>query len=446
MNMKTYFYLFIAMFFSLSVHGQHIDTEKLDELFDHIERYNRGIGEIVIDRGGQNLYQRRFGPEDLTRRNTTDELPLAYRIGSITKMLTATIIYQLCEEGKLSQEDTLSHFYPGLPNAGKITIAHLLSHTSGLQDYAVKEDSLLYWLYKPATETEIFNEIKRQGVAFEPGDKFRYSNTGYYLLTRIIEKEYGKPYPEVFSEKIVRPLKLGLTLSGKDTDTFIAPSYQLSTNSRWNEMEEFYFPNVIGLGDVVSTPLDLVVIVRSLFHSKLITRESLADMKPIGEETFGKGMMQFTTSGKLFYGHGGDTFGTSSLALYNPDDDLSIALSINGKSISRNELLKYVSAIIYGTEYELPEYPAVNENKIDTRIFSQYEGTYSSQEPPISFKVFLDGEDLKVEQYRQPILILEALTDRKFINSVAKCEWEFAPEDKKLYLWQHGKEFEFMKE
>ncbi len=444
--MKTYFYLFMAMLFSLSVHGQNINTEKLDELFDHIEHYNRGIGEIAIDRGGQTLYQRQFGPEDLTCRNITDELPLAYRIGSVTKMLTATMIYQVCEEGKLAQEDTLSRFYLGIPNAGKITIAHLLSHTSGLQDYAVKEDSLLYWLCKPATETDIFNEIKRQGVAFEPGDKFRYSNTGYYLLTRIIEKAYGKPYPEVFSEKIVRPLKLRLTFSGKDTDTFIAPSYQLSTNSEWREMEDFYFPNVIGLGDVVSTPSDLVAIVRSLFYSKLITRESLVDMKPIGEEAFGKGMMQFTASGKSFYGHGGDTFGTSSLALYNPDDDLSIALSLNGKSISRNELLKYVSAIIYSTEYELPEYPAVNKNKIDTRMLSQYEGTYSSQELSISLQVFLDGEDLKVELYRQPILILEALTNRKFINSVAKCEWEFATEDKKLYLRQHGKEFEFMKE
>lgn len=375
--MRTYLNLFIGMLFSISVYGQDINVQKLDELFDHIERYNKGIGEITIDQSGEIMYHRRFGPKNLTRRSSIGELPLTYRIGSITKMLTATMIYQLCEQGKLSQEDTLSRFYPELPNAGKINIAHLLSHTSGLQDYAVKEDSLLYWLCKPVNEIEIFNEIKRQGVAFQPGETFRYSNTGYYLLTRIIEKEYGKPYPEVLSEKITQPLQLTHTLSGKDIDPEIAPSYQPNIKREWREMRDFYFPNVIGLGDVASTPLDMIAIIRSLFDSKLITGESLADMKPVGEDTFGKGMMRFTASGKIFYGHGGDTFGTSSLTLYNPQDSLAIAFSINGKGITRNELLKYVSAIIYDKDYKLPEYPEIENIVIDSLILNQYEGHIS---------------------------------------------------------------------
>ncbi|MDH6342149.1 D-alanyl-D-alanine carboxypeptidase [Parabacteroides sp. PFB2-12] len=444
--MKTFFSSFIAILLSVSVYAQEINVQKLNKLFDHIEHSNQGVGEIAIDQGGRTLYQRRFGPKTLTHSTPAGELPLGYRIGSVTKMLTAIMIYQLCEEGKLTQEDTLGHFYPDLPNADKITIAHLLSHTSGLQDYAVKNDSLLYWLCKPVEEIDIFNEIKRQGVASEPGDKFRYSNTGYYLLMQIIEKEYEKPYPEVFLERIVKPLNLRLTISGKDCDPVIAPSYELNTSKEWSEMVDFYFPNVTGLGDVVSTPLDLIVIIRSLFDSTLVAGESLTDMQPVDKETFGKGLMRFNASGKVFYGHGGDTFGTSSLALYNPEDDLSIALSLNGKSITRGELLKYVSAIIYDAEFEFPGFPEVNREKVDLTLFKRYVGTYSCQEPSISLKVFLDGENLKVELHRQPILMMEAVTERIFRNSVAKCEWEFDPENQKLYLRQRGKLFEFTRE
>lgn len=444
--MKTYLHVFLGMLFSISLCGQNIDVEKLNELFDHIEHQNQGIGEIAIDKGGKRVFRRRFGPVELTGRSSTGELPLTYRIGSITKMLTATLIYQLCEQGSLSQGDTLGRFYGDLPNAGQITIAHLLSHTSGLEDYAVKEDSLLYWLFKPVTEMEILNEIKRQGVAFDPGERFRYSNTGYYLLTHIIEKVYDRPYAEVFSERIAQPLHLRSTLSGKGDDPVIAPSYELNTKREWSEMQDFYFPNVTGLGDVASTPSDLIKIVRGLFRSELVSLESLKDMKPVGEETFGKGMMRFTASGKVFYGHGGDTFGTSSFVVYNPEDDLSIALSLNGKSISRNEVFKFVSAIMYDSEYRLPDFPKVKQGRVDPIVLSRYEGTYSCQDPALSVVVFRDGDNLKIRLYRQPILMLEAITDLKFFNSVAKCEIEFDRDYQRFFLRQQGQQYEFMRE
>jgi len=444
--MKTYVCLFFSFLFVFSSYGQDVRAEQLDELFDYIESYNQGIGEVVIARNGETFYQRRFGPAELTRQGTAADIPLSYRIGSVTKMLTATLIFQLIEEGALTLDHTLDGFYPNVPNASRIKIRHLLAHTSGLADYAVKEDSLIYWLCEPATEKEIFQEIGRQGVLFEPADSFRYSNTGYYLLTRIVEREYGKPYREVLDEKIVVPLQLTQTISSKSEDPAIAPSYQLSTNREWEVVKDFYFPNVVGLGDVASTPSDLVRIVCGLFDSQLIGKESLEEMKPSDGDTFGKGLMRFPAFGRVFYGHAGDTFGTSSLAVFNPEDSLAIGLSVNGRGIMRNELWEYISAILYEEPYVLPEYPAIRSYRIDPLSYVRYEGSYTCHEPAISLRVFPEGGNLMMQLAGQLSFVLEALEDGVFTNSMVKVQIEFDPENRKLIFKQSGHELEFIKE
>nr|WP_305070017.1 serine hydrolase domain-containing protein [Flavobacterium covae] len=130
------------------------------------------------------MYNKDFGQKnipDLIYNNTTK-----YQIGSVTKLITATLIYKLIEKKKLGINDKLSDFYPEIPNSEKITIKNLLEHTSGLGSYVVKEGQV--WVTEKVTEKEIFNLIIKQGVSFEPNEKVAYSNTAYYLLTKIIEK------------------------------------------------------------------------------------------------------------------------------------------------------------------------------------------------------------------------------------------------------------------
>src|SRR5690606_21926652 len=174
--------------------------QKIDSLITTVEKENIDIGAVSIFKEGKEVYNRNFNHKVIDGNKAPKNLK--YHIGSTTKMLTATMIFQLIEENKLKLNDILASYFPDIPNAENITIGHLLSHSSGLADYVVKQDTLYFWLKEPVSEKEIFDEIKRQGTLFQPGDSVSYSNTGYYLLTKILEKEQGKKYKEILAENI----------------------------------------------------------------------------------------------------------------------------------------------------------------------------------------------------------------------------------------------------
>lgn len=143
----------------------------------------------------------------------------------------------------------------------------MLSHRSGLADYVLKEDTLPLWLIHPVDEADILNEIVRQGVLFAPGKDFRYSNTAYYLLRRIVERRYGLPYRDAVARYITTPLGMYDTEAAVADKRAAAPSYQINTANCWQEVSDFYFPNVIGVGDIISTPQDLIKLIEALFQT-----------------------------------------------------------------------------------------------------------------------------------------------------------------------------------
>lgn len=438
-NLLLTFSLFLLAF---TANSQEIDVKKMNDLISHIENNNKSIGAITVAKNGKTLYSRSFGQKNL-KNNTKPTKDLKYQIGSVTKMLTATMIYQLAEKNKLDLNEKIDTYFPTVPNASKISINNLLEHTSGLGDFVTKNDSLPFWLTKPATEKEIFSEIQRQGTLFQPGDSIEYSNTGYYLLTRILEKKYNKNYKTIINENIIKPLGLKNTrsLDTKDQLADVAKSYSFKTE--WTEVEEFYFPNVIGVGDVVTTTEDLTTIVNAIITHKLINAESLAKMKPKAEQTFGKGLMQFPFYDKTFYGHGGDTFGTHSLVGYNENDGYSISLIINGLVFSRNDFTIGILSILYGKEYKFPDF---TKYAVTPEALTSYEGTYSTKDFPLKVKIYKDGDDLMAQATGQSSFALEPYAENKFRFKTAQIEIEFKIADNKMLFSQAGNEVIFSRE
>lgn len=437
-NLLLTFCLFLLVF---TANSQEIDTKKMDDFISHIENNNKSIGAVTVAKNGKTLYSRSFGQKNLS--NTKPVNGLKYQIGSITKMLTATMIYQLAEKNKLDLNEKIDTYFPTIPNAGKISINNLLEHSSGLGDFVIKNDSIPFWLTKPVTEKEIFSEIQRQGTLFQPGDSIEYSNTGYYLLTRILEKKYNKSYKAIINDNIIKPLKLKNTRSidTKDQLTDIAKSYEFK--KEWTGIEEFYFPNVIGVGDVVSTTEDLTIIINAILTHKLINTESLAKMKPKAEQTFGKGLMQFPFYDKTFFGHGGDTFGTHSLVGYNENDGYSISLIINGLVFSRNDFTIGILSILYGKEYKFPDFTKYD---VTPEALTSYEGTYSTKDFPLKVKIYKDGDDLMAQASGQSSFPLEPYAENKFRFKAAEIEIEFKVADNKMLFSQAGNEVIFSRE
>lgn len=438
--MKNQFFLFVLSLLTLTTYSQDNNTKKIDSLISYLEKNNQGIGTIAIAKGGKTIYSKQFGQKKL---KPEDQTPENYHIGSVTKMLTATMIYQLVDAKKLQLDEKIAIYFPEVPNAKNISIIDLLSHKSGLKDYVFKNDSLMYWLTKPVAEAAIFSEIKRQGVAFQPGDSVRYSNTGYFLLTKILEKKYRKNYKAILEQQIIKPLHLQYTrsIAVGNSDKGVAKSFRYGM--AWEEIKEFYFPNVVGVGDVVSTPEDMNTFMQALYSNKLISAKSLAIMQPVAKNRFGSGQMQFPFMERTFYGHGGDTYGSHTIVAYNPKDQLGVTLILNGQEMTSSQYLIAVLNVLYDQLYRFPSFNTTYTP--DSGTFTVLEGTYSGTGIPLKIKIAKSGTKLTAQASGQTAFELQATGPNKFRKPSIQLEMEFHA-DQSMTLKQSGREFLLHKE
>lgn len=342
--------LFIPLLFSQKAFSQDIHAEKMDDYIGYIQKNNLDIGSFSVFQKGKEVYFKSFGniEKQKTNRNTT------YQIGSVTKLFTAVLIFKLVEQHKISLNDPLSKYFPEVKNSGKITVKNLLEHSSGLNNY-VKKDEKIIWLKDPRTDQEIMQEIIGQRILFSPDENVFYSNSGYYLLGKIIEKEYDKNYGEVLKEQLTKPFQLSQTKSALENPKQITGSYIFERDA-WQPAKDFYFKNIVGVGDISSSTENLNRFINLLFNYKILSKETVDIMKPIiGKETYGRGLMTFNFHAVDFYGNTGGTYGTNTIVIFDEKTDTSITLIINGERYPRNEFIKDIVDIIYNNTIKFPE-------------------------------------------------------------------------------------------
>lgn len=174
--------LSLLLFFSFHVFGQSPDTTKLNDFFNALDLHDLANGSIAISINGRILYQKEVGYSFIDGdKKTPADIFTKYRIGSVTKMFTAVMIFQLIEEGKISLEQKLAVYFPDLPNVEKITIGNMLYHRSGLHDYTHDAD-FESWMNSTRTHEELLKIIKGKGRDFQPGSRADYCNSNYLLL------------------------------------------------------------------------------------------------------------------------------------------------------------------------------------------------------------------------------------------------------------------------
>jgi CubicO group peptidase (beta-lactamase class C family) len=217
MKIRTLLTTILTLTLLTTSHAQMLAQAKLDQFFDRLAEKNQAMGSLVIAKEGKVLYSRAIGYGEI---NGAEKKPLTaasrFRIGSITKMFTAVIIFQLAEEKKLSLSDTLDKYLPQIPNAPKITIAQILHHRSGIPNVFGVSVPEPWPKTDPITPEQILSRIAKGKPDFEPDTMHQYSNSGYTVLGLIIEKLTGKPYREAVKERIAS--RIGLN------DTYVATS------------------------------------------------------------------------------------------------------------------------------------------------------------------------------------------------------------------------------
>lgn len=416
-----------------------VNTQRIDDFLNYMVQNNQVIGSISLFRNGSEVYHKDFGQQLLPNVNYNKNT--GYQIGSISKLMTAVMLLQLVEKGKLSLTDPLSKFYPDIPNARKITIQHMLNHTSGLGDYVGNKEN--NWLFdKPVGDAAIIAAIKKQKVSTKPGEKMRYSNSAYYLLSRILEKIYKQPYHQILKENILAKAPMPNTFSALDRQENVFKSYELKNNV-WSEARDFNFENCIGLGDITSTPEDLNIFINALFNGKFIQKSTLDMMiSNKNEKLFGSGIMKMPFYNITLYGHGGDTAGSHSTVGFEPTDQLSYAVTINGEKFNHNSFYVALLNLIYDREYK---YPVFGKAKAPAPGLEKYTGDYTSKDIGLGLKVFVRDETLYSQGTNQAEFLLTPAEKDQFTFDKAGLKLEFIPESNQLKLTQGGKTYLFNK-
>lgn len=414
--------------------------QKIHDYINHFQNHNKLMGTVSIFEDGEEVVNQTFGEINVASSSIENR---KYAIGSITKMFTAVLMMKLKEENKIDLSEKLSNYFPSITNANDITLKQMLNHTSGLKNYVVKQDSLPYWLKKPRTHKEIMEVIIKEGIAFNPGDSTRYSNSAYYLLGKILEKKHQKSFNSILKDEITKPLELKNTVAIEETNASIdfAQSYDLK-NNRWKKIEEFYFPNAFSAGSIVSTAKDLNIFLNHLFSNKIVSETTLKSMLPEGEKWFGLGIMKAPFYENIGYGHGGDTYGTHSVTSHNKENNLSVTYIINGEGYPTNNFAIGLLSIVYDKKYEFPNLDTYTPDK---RFYDDYEGVYVTDKLPMSFKVYQEDNELKIQAEGQPSLILTPKNKHVFEVLKVGAVFEFDLHQQKMTLKQAGQMFEMIK-
>ncbi|HTE29542.1 MAG TPA: serine hydrolase domain-containing protein [Chryseolinea sp.] len=339
----------LTIYFCFPAFSQDINAEKLDKFFDSLENNHQTMGSFAVAKNGKIIYSRSIGFSsiDSTQKISATKETL-YRIGSVTKTFTATMIFQLIEEGKISLHTTLDQYFPQIPNSKKITVDMLLRHRSGLYNYVIyQQDS--EWIKRPQTKESIVAIIATNKSNFPPNKQVAYCNSGYFLLRCMIESITGLSYNENLQKRICTKLQLKNILSPPDNQRRDneALSYSL-TDNKWVLISDNYFPNITGVGDILSTPTDLLIFMDALLDGRLTSIKSLASMKDLrGSGVFGRGIMKINYDKISGFGHRGDTFGTHTAVARIIDDSLTFSSCINGHVMEPRDINIAVLKVCY---------------------------------------------------------------------------------------------------
>ena len=422
--------------------GQAINKPKIDSLLTAAAADNQAMGSMAISKNGSFVFQKAIGYSNVTAGNHTQaNTKTHYRIGSISKMFTATMIFQLIEEGKLSLDTKLSVYYPQLPNAAQITIAQMLSHRSGLYNF-VADTAYQTYMVNPRTRADMLAVFAAQPSDFAPDTKAEYSNTNFVLLGYIVEEITKKTYAEALKLKVTRKLGLLDTYYGGKTDPSKNEALSYQYSNVWRQMPETDMSIPAGAGSVVSTPTDLVKFIEGLFAGKLINTEHLSLMKTI-QDGFGMGMFQIPLGARKAFGHNGDIDGFSSVVGYFPEEKVAYAYCSNGVDYPVKELVNGALKIYFNMPCTIPVFktPVLSAAELD-----KYVGNYSSLRIPIKIVVTRDGNSLMAQATGQAPFALKPLAKDKFGFALAGIVMEFRPIFGEFTLKQGGGAFPFTKD
>jgi D-alanyl-D-alanine carboxypeptidase len=321
-------------------------------VLDVLARTGVPSASVGIVQGGRTVFTKAYGHARLSppMPATTD---LHYAVGSISKQFTAACVLLLQEDGKLSIDDPIAKYFPELTRAQDVKIRHILSHTSGYEDYAPQDYTIPAWT-KPTTASAIVHEWATRPLDFEPGSQYQYSNTNFNIAGLIVEKVSGEPFWTFLFRRVLKPLGMTHTIDlDTEHDKLEPVGYMRNALGPLRpaimEAPGWYFAD----GEMAMPVGDLLVWDISLMNRSLMKPTSYVLMETDQPLTtgqtahYGLGVTLSMRDGRRVVSHGGEVGGFVAQNVVFPDDKIAIAALTNQEaSAAAGSIVRAISTLL----------------------------------------------------------------------------------------------------
>lgn len=396
-------------------------------------------GAVLVAKDGAPVFRKAYGLAN-SEWDIPNTLETRFRLGSVTKQFTAAAILQLVEAGKLSVDDPVSKYYADAPAAWeKITIYHLLTHTSGIPSYTGLPDFFTTAKSRTRmTPVEIVKLTQDMPLEFAPGEKMKYNNTGYILLGHVIERVTGGSYAAYLQKNIFEPA--GMADSGYDlAEPLIkrrAAGYRPNgSNAPFLDMSLPY-----AAGSLYSTVDDLLKWSVALEGDKILKAESKAKMTTPFKNNYAFGLVIGKLAGHSVEHHGGGINGFNTHLIRFPAERVTVVTLANQEGPAADQIAQSLARMYFGEKLE-PR-PLRTEVKLPAEKLDALVGQYQLS-PSMILKVWREGEQMLTQATGQGQVPVVPVGERRLYSKVVDAELEFEFDDsgkvKGLVVHQGGR-------
>jgi len=407
--MKKQFQLILLLSFSVCSYGQIKESQAIDSIFTKWNNVDVPGCSLGIIKDGQLIYAKGYGMANM-EYDIPNSASSVFRIASTSKQFTAACIILLAEKGKLDLDDNLKSLFPDFPDyAEKITVRHLLNHTSGIRDYLqiaylkglgvddfYVDDNVMEWL------------VNQSDLNFPPGEEFLYSNSGYWLLGQIVKRVAGISMADFAQKEIFEPLEMNNTHFHNDHTQIVK-----NRASGYVPVEKGNFKismttlDMIGDGGIFTTINNIKKWDDAFYNSTVLSQAFWQEMTKQGVLNNGEvidyasGLMISKYKGLKTIRHGGAFYGFRAELLRFPEQKLSIAIFANRGDANPSRMANQVANILL--KDKLIEEVVIKDKKVETDVseeefqLSQLVGSYEMQ-PGVVVSLSIKNDSLNVLQ------------------------------------------------
>jgi D-alanyl-D-alanine carboxypeptidase len=394
-------------------------------LADHYPQDGPG-GVAIVVKDGRTVFRRAYGLADL-EFGVLLEPDMLFRLGSVTKQFTAAAILQLADAGKLALEDDVAQYVSPYDTAGRrVTIEHLLTHTSGIPNYTDLEEWSPH-LPEELTPRQILDMVQAKPLEFEPGSRFKYSNSGYLLLGLIIEKVSGRSYADYIRQMV---LPLGMRQTMYDDPVRVIPrrarGYERKAGE-WRNARYIGMSQPFSAGALVSTADDLALWNTAIERGRLLSDSARArwftpyTLASGRASRYAMGWLVTTHEGLLVAEHGGGIPGFACFVVRLPAERLYVAVLSNNAASHPAAIAHRLAALAIGRPFQDPPVVAVPAPTLEG-----YAGTYAMADEQ-AITIATDKGHLTIEQHGE-IAALSASGPADFFEAGGVRRLTFLPD------------------